>query len=94
VSSNYGLLQVCLNEVLNNRLTIGTNPQKELHYNIRYPISFVSTFQYSNGEDLKQELNDVDNLTVERLLDEMSELFLKDYKNGQLKSRAWMACRF
>ncbi|RLM66581.1 (+)-neomenthol dehydrogenase-like [Panicum miliaceum] len=41
-----------------------------------------------SGENLKQELSDVDNLTVERL-DEMSELFLKDYMNGQLKSNGW-----
>lgn len=46
--------------------------------------------QYFSGEDLKQELNDIDNLTVERL-DEMSELFLKDYKSGQLKSHGWPA---
>ncbi|TVU15077.1 hypothetical protein EJB05_38579, partial [Eragrostis curvula] len=44
--------------------------------------------RYFSGEDLKQELNDIDNLTVEKL-DEMSELFLKDYKNGQLKSHGW-----
>jgi (+)-neomenthol dehydrogenase len=44
--------------------------------------------RYFSGENLKQELSDVDNLTVERL-DEMSELFLKDYKNGQLKSNGW-----
>ncbi|WVZ86517.1 hypothetical protein U9M48_033279 [Paspalum notatum var. saurae] len=46
--------------------------------------------RYFSGEDLKRELNDIDNLTVERL-DEMSELFLKDYKNGQLKSHGWPA---
>ncbi|KAL6903763.1 hypothetical protein ACP4OV_004576 [Aristida adscensionis] len=46
--------------------------------------------RYFSGEDLKQELNDIDNLTVERL-DEMSELFLKDYKNGDLKSHGWPA---
>ncbi|OEL31094.1 (+)-neomenthol dehydrogenase [Dichanthelium oligosanthes] len=46
--------------------------------------------RYFSGEDLKQELSDVDNLTVERL-DEMSELFLKDYKNDQLKSHGWPA---
>ncbi|RLM75688.1 (+)-neomenthol dehydrogenase-like [Panicum miliaceum] len=44
--------------------------------------------RYFSGINLKQELSDVDNLTVERL-DEMSELLLKDYKNGQLKSNGW-----
>ncbi|XP_008669098.2 salutaridine reductase [Zea mays] len=46
--------------------------------------------QHFSGEDLKQELNDIDNLTVERL-DEMPELFLKDYRSGQLKSHGWPA---
>ncbi|KAK3144152.1 hypothetical protein QOZ80_4AG0309390 [Eleusine coracana subsp. coracana] len=46
--------------------------------------------QYFSGENLKQELNDIDNITVERL-DEMSELFLNDYRNGQLKSHGWPA---
>ncbi|KAJ1272006.1 hypothetical protein BS78_06G170000 [Paspalum vaginatum] len=46
--------------------------------------------RYFSGEDLKRELNDIDNLTVERL-DEMSELFLKDYKNDQLKPHGWPA---
>ena len=46
--------------------------------------------QYFSGQDLKQELNDIDNLTVERL-DEMPGLFLKDYKNDQLKSHGWPA---
>ncbi|XP_062185131.1 (+)-neomenthol dehydrogenase-like [Phragmites australis] len=46
--------------------------------------------RYFSGEDLKNELNDVDKLTVERL-DQMSESFLKDYKNDQLKSHGWPA---
>ncbi|GJN26903.1 hypothetical protein PR202_gb14870 [Eleusine coracana subsp. coracana] len=46
--------------------------------------------RYFSGENLKQELNDIDNLTVEKL-DEMSELFLNDYRNGQLKSHGWPA---
>ncbi|KAF0894300.1 hypothetical protein E2562_038272 [Oryza meyeriana var. granulata] len=36
---------------------------------------------YFSGEDHKQELNDVDNLTVERL-DELSGLFLEDYRKA------------
>lgn len=46
--------------------------------------------QHFSGEDLKQELNSIENLTIERL-DEMSGLFLKDYMNGQLKSHGWPA---
>ncbi|CAN6228992.1 unnamed protein product [Urochloa humidicola] len=52
--------------------------------------SNLGLLRHFSGEDLKQELSDVDNLTVERL-DEMSELFLKDYKNGQLKCNGWPA---
>ncbi|CAL5026266.1 unnamed protein product [Urochloa decumbens] len=52
--------------------------------------SNLGLLRHFSGEDLKQELSDVDNLTIERL-DEMSELFLKDYKNGQLKSNGWPA---
>uniref|UniRef100_A0ACD5UD73 Uncharacterized protein n=1 Tax=Avena sativa TaxID=4498 RepID=A0ACD5UD73_AVESA len=46
--------------------------------------------RYFSGEDLKQELNDIENLTIERL-DEMSRLFLNDYKDGNLKSHGWPA---
>ncbi|KAK8462718.1 hypothetical protein SEVIR_1G254500v4 [Setaria viridis] len=44
--------------------------------------------RFFRGEELKQELNNVDNLSEERL-DELSELFLKDFKDGQLKPRGW-----
>uniref|UniRef100_A0ACD5UDP4 Uncharacterized protein n=1 Tax=Avena sativa TaxID=4498 RepID=A0ACD5UDP4_AVESA len=46
--------------------------------------------RYFSGDDLKQELNDIENLTIQRL-DEMSRLFLNDYKDGQLKSHGWPA---
>ncbi|KAF7002594.1 hypothetical protein CFC21_018066 [Triticum aestivum] len=46
--------------------------------------------RYFSGEDLKQELNNIENLTIERL-DEMSRLFLNGYKNGLLKSQGWPA---
>lgn len=46
--------------------------------------------RYFSSEDLKQELNNIEKLTIERL-DEMSRLFLCDYKNGQLKSHGWPA---
>ncbi|PWZ39207.1 hypothetical protein Zm00014a_043771 [Zea mays] len=59
VSSNYGLLQALI--LRWNGTTI---------FVIQF---FVFVFQHFSGEDLKQELNDIDNLTVERL-DEMPEL--------------------
>lgn len=44
--------------------------------------------QFFSGEELKKELNNIDNLSEERL-DELSELFLKDFKNGQLEPHGW-----
>jgi (+)-neomenthol dehydrogenase len=44
--------------------------------------------QFFSGEELKTELNHIDNLSEERL-DELSELFLKDFKNGQLEHYGW-----
>ncbi|GJN02237.1 hypothetical protein PR202_ga19568 [Eleusine coracana subsp. coracana] len=89
VSSNYGLLRVSFSELLYiirvisgiARVLLPANPSK---------CCSVLLIQYFSGENLKQELNDIDNLTVERL-DEMSELFLNDYRNGQLKSHGWPA---
>ncbi|TVU15079.1 hypothetical protein EJB05_38581 [Eragrostis curvula] len=40
------------------------------------------------NEELKQELNDVDNLTEERL-DELLSNFLKDYEAGEAEARGW-----
>ncbi|RLM78140.1 hypothetical protein C2845_PM12G10510 [Panicum miliaceum] len=44
--------------------------------------------RFFSGEELKQELNDIDNLSEQRL-DELSELFLRDFKDGQLARRGW-----
>ncbi|CAL4968009.1 unnamed protein product [Urochloa decumbens] len=44
--------------------------------------------RFFSGEELKQELSNIDDLSEERL-DELSELFLKDFKDGQLKPRGW-----
>ncbi|XP_066322185.1 salutaridine reductase-like [Miscanthus floridulus] len=44
--------------------------------------------RFFSGEELKKELNNIDNLSVERL-DELSELFLKDFQNGQLEPHGW-----
>ncbi|KAM0835251.1 hypothetical protein ACQ4PT_063055 [Festuca glaucescens] len=50
--------------------------------------SFIALLRLFSGEELKQELNDIDKLSVERV-DELSELFLEDFKNGQLGQRGW-----
>ncbi|XP_062185128.1 (+)-neomenthol dehydrogenase-like isoform X3 [Phragmites australis] len=41
-----------------------------------------------NNEELKQELNDVENLTEERL-DEVLAKFLKNFEAGEVESRGW-----
>ena len=46
--------------------------------------------QFFGGEELQAKLNNIDNLSEERL-DELSELFLKDYKDGQLEPHGWPA---
>nr|CAB3461604.1 unnamed protein product [Digitaria exilis] len=53
-------------------------------------IGNSETFQqeFFSGQELKQELNNIDNLSEHRL-DELSELFLKDFKDGQLEGRGW-----
>ncbi|CAM0906206.1 unnamed protein product [Alopecurus aequalis] len=50
--------------------------------------SFVALLRLFSGEELKQEFNDIDKLSFERV-DELSELFLDDFKNGQLANRGW-----
>jgi len=44
--------------------------------------------QFFSGKQLKEELNNIDNLSEERL-DELSKLFLKDLKNGQMEPHVW-----
>lgn len=46
--------------------------------------------RFFSGEERKQELNDIDKLSEQRL-DELSELFLRDFKDGQLAHRGWPA---
>ncbi|CAM0149919.1 unnamed protein product [Urochloa decumbens] len=43
---------------------------------------------YFRSEELKQELNDIDNLTEMRL-DELLDTFLKDFEAGILEARGW-----
>lgn len=46
------------------------------------------TLQFFSGEELRQELSSVDTLTTQRL-DELSALFLEDYRSGRLEPRGW-----
>ncbi|WVZ95989.1 hypothetical protein U9M48_041686 [Paspalum notatum var. saurae] len=50
--------------------------------------NYYGTKQHFRGEELKQELNDGDNLTEERL-DELMETFLKDLEAGASEVRGW-----
>jgi (+)-neomenthol dehydrogenase len=48
----------------------------------------ASFTKYFRGQELRQELDDIDNLTKQRL-DEISSLFLDDLNNGTLQTRGW-----
>ncbi|KAG8060100.1 hypothetical protein GUJ93_ZPchr0002g26712 [Zizania palustris] len=52
--------------------------------------SIYGKLSFFSGDELKEELNDVDKLSEERL-DELAELFVDDFKNGELESRGWPA---
>jgi (+)-neomenthol dehydrogenase len=49
---------------------------------------FLSTAQYFISEELRQELNDVDKLTEERL-DEVLDAFMKDFTAGAAEANGW-----
>ncbi|XP_037486363.1 (+)-neomenthol dehydrogenase-like isoform X1 [Triticum dicoccoides] len=55
--------------------------------NVSSNFGLLSFFR---NEELKQELNDVDNLTEERL-DELLAMFLKDFESGGAEARGWPA---
>ena len=46
--------------------------------------------QFFRNEELKQELYNVDKLTEERL-DELLDMFLKDFEAGEVDARGWPA---
>ena len=46
--------------------------------------------QFFRNEELKQELYNVDKLTEERL-DELVDMFLKDFEAGEVDARGWPA---
>lgn len=54
-------------------------------------VNVTSSFgllRFFSGEELRQELSSVDTLTTQRL-DELSALFLEDYRSGRLEPRGW-----
>ncbi|CAN6268663.1 unnamed protein product [Urochloa humidicola] len=50
--------------------------------------SDAGQLRHIRNEELKQELNDINNLT-EEVLDEVLDTFLKDFKAGDLDARGW-----
>ncbi|KAJ1280147.1 hypothetical protein BS78_04G209200 [Paspalum vaginatum] len=58
------------------------------HGRVVFMSSYFGLLRFFSGEQLKEELNNIDNLSEERL-DELSELFLKDVKNGQMEPHGW-----
>ncbi|KAJ1280148.1 hypothetical protein BS78_04G209300 [Paspalum vaginatum] len=62
--------------------------QSSSHGRIVNISSCYGQLRFFCGEELKQELNNIDNLSEQRL-DELSELFLTDFKHGQLETRGW-----
>ncbi|KAM0860994.1 hypothetical protein ACQ4PT_046175 [Festuca glaucescens] len=55
--------------------------------NVSSNFGLLSLFR---SEELKQELNDIDRLTEERL-DELLDMFLKDFEAGTVDARGWPA---
>ena len=51
-------------------------------------ILFILLFQCMPNESLRQELNNIDGLSEDRLTD-LSNLFLKDFKEGLLDANNW-----
>lgn len=54
-------------------------------------VNVTSSFgllRFFSGDELRQELSSVDTLTTQRL-DELSALFLEDYRSGRLEPRGW-----
>ena len=54
----------------------------------RREILIPLRLQLFRNEELKQELNDIDSLTEERL-DQLLDMFLKDFQVGAVEARGW-----
>ncbi|CAL4968008.1 unnamed protein product [Urochloa decumbens] len=62
--------------------------QSSSHGRIVNISSRYGLLRFFSAEEFKQELNNIDNLSEQRL-DDLSELFMKDFKDGQLERRGW-----
>ncbi|XP_066322188.1 salutaridine reductase-like [Miscanthus floridulus] len=62
--------------------------QSSSHGRIVNISSYYGLLRFFSGDELKEELNNIDSLSEQRL-DELSELFLKDFKDGQLEPLGW-----
>lgn len=90
VTSSFGLLRVradvpcpALPCSYTTQETIQSNAMQHSSCTLRlFPVQFFS------GDELRQELSSVDTLTTQRL-DELSALFLEDYRSGRLEPRGW-----
>ncbi|AQK53904.1 (+)-neomenthol dehydrogenase [Zea mays] len=60
--------------------------QSSSHGRIVNLSSSYGLLRFFSGDELKEELSSIDGLSEQRL-DELSELFLKDFKDGQLEAR-------
>ncbi|EMS46919.1 (+)-neomenthol dehydrogenase [Triticum urartu] len=79
LKTRFGKLDI----LVNNAAIGGVEYLQELHANEEKLIS---------NEEVRQELNDIDNLTEERL-DELLDRFLRDFEADALEARGWpMGC--
>uniref|UniRef100_A0A804NTW1 (+)-neomenthol dehydrogenase n=3 Tax=Zea mays TaxID=4577 RepID=A0A804NTW1_MAIZE len=62
--------------------------QSSSHGRIVNLSSYYGLLRFFSGDELKEELSSIDGLSKQRL-DELSELFLKDFKDGQLEAQGW-----
>ncbi|CAD6250114.1 unnamed protein product [Miscanthus lutarioriparius] len=62
--------------------------QSSSHRRIVNMSSDYGLLRFFSRDELKEELNNIDSLSEQRV-DELSELFLKDFKDGQLEARGW-----
>ncbi|EES07550.1 hypothetical protein BDA96_04G325000 [Sorghum bicolor] len=62
--------------------------QSSSHGRIVNMSSDYGLLRFFSGDELKAELNNIDSLSEQRL-DELSELFLRDFDDGLLEARGW-----
>jgi len=98
VSSDFGLLSVSSSSDSAPFQIIHTGDEKSFFFLLpRSKVFFLRglkrnslPMQHFSSEELKQELNDVEKLTEERL-DEVLATFLSDFDAGEAEARGWPA---